>query len=37
MLHVLASGFDQPPGTDALLFAVGPGVSAEFVLLGWPE
>jgi alkylresorcinol/alkylpyrone synthase len=37
VLHVLASGFDQPPGTDALLFAVGPGVSAEFVLLGWPE
>jgi alkylresorcinol/alkylpyrone synthase len=37
VLHVLASGFDQPPGSDALLFAVGPGVSAEFVLLGWPE
>jgi alkylresorcinol/alkylpyrone synthase len=37
VLHVLAAGFDQPAGTDALLFAVGPGVSAEFVLLGWPE
>jgi alkylresorcinol/alkylpyrone synthase len=37
VLHVLASAFDQPAGTDALLFAVGPGVSAEFVLLGWPE
>jgi alkylresorcinol/alkylpyrone synthase len=37
VLHVLASGFDQPAGTDALLFAVGPGVSAEFVLLRWPE
>jgi alkylresorcinol/alkylpyrone synthase len=37
VLHVLAAGFDQPPGTDALLFAVGPGVSAEFVLLSWPE
>jgi len=37
VLHVLASGFDQPPGTQAVLFAVGPGVSAEFVLLGWPE
>jgi alkylresorcinol/alkylpyrone synthase len=36
VLHVLAAGFDQPAGTDALLFAVGPGVSAEFVLLGWP-
>ena len=35
VLHVLASGFDQKPGTDALLFAVGPGVSAEFVLLEW--
>jgi alkylresorcinol/alkylpyrone synthase len=37
VLHVLASGFDQPASTEALLFAVGPGVSAEFVLLGWPE
>jgi alkylresorcinol/alkylpyrone synthase len=37
ILHVLADGFDQPAGTEALLFAVGPGVSAEFVLLGWPE
>ncbi len=27
----------SPPASDALLFAVGPGVSAEFVLLGWPE
>ena len=35
VLHVLASGFDQPPGTTGLLFAVGPGVSAEFVLLDW--
>jgi alkylresorcinol/alkylpyrone synthase len=35
VLHVLASGFDQPAATDALLFAVGPGVSAEFVLLEW--
>ena len=36
VLHVLADGFSQPPGTTALLFAVGPGVSAEFVLLDWP-
>jgi alkylresorcinol/alkylpyrone synthase len=36
VLHVLAAGFDQPAGSDALLFAVGPGVSAEFVLLEWP-
>jgi alkylresorcinol/alkylpyrone synthase len=36
VLHVLAAGFDQPAGSDGLLFAVGPGVSAEFVLLEWP-
>jgi alkylresorcinol/alkylpyrone synthase len=37
VLHVLADGFTQPPGTRGFLFAVGPGVSAEFVLLEWPE
>jgi alkylresorcinol/alkylpyrone synthase len=37
VLHVLADGFSQPPGSRGLLFAVGPGVSAEFVLLEWPE
>jgi alkylresorcinol/alkylpyrone synthase len=36
VLHVLAAGFDQPAGSNGLLFAVGPGVSAEFVLLEWP-
>lgn len=36
VLHVLASGFEQEPGHRGLLFAVGPGVSAEFVLLEWP-
>jgi alkylresorcinol/alkylpyrone synthase len=36
VLHVLADGFRQPPGSNGLLFAVGPGVSAEFVLLEWP-
>ncbi|HEY5230430.1 MAG TPA: 3-oxoacyl-[acyl-carrier-protein] synthase III C-terminal domain-containing protein [Galbitalea sp.] len=36
VLHVLAAGFDQPSGSNGLLFAVGPGVSAEFVLLEWP-
>jgi alkylresorcinol/alkylpyrone synthase len=36
VLHVLAAGFDQPAESIALLFAVGPGVSAEFVLLEWP-
>ena len=35
ILHVLAAGFEQPAGTTGLLFAVGPGVSAEFVLLNW--
>lgn len=35
VLHVLADGFDQPAGAKGLLFAVGPGVSAEFVLLEW--
>ena len=37
VLHVLADGFEQPAGARGLLFAVGPGVSAEFVLLEWPE
>ncbi len=36
VLHVLASGFEQEAGHRGLLFAVGPGVSAEFVLLEWP-
>jgi alkylresorcinol/alkylpyrone synthase len=36
VLHVLAAGFEQPAATTGLLFAVGPGVSAEFVLLEWP-
>jgi alkylresorcinol/alkylpyrone synthase len=35
VLHVLADGFEQPVGSRGLLFAVGPGVSAEFVLLEW--
>ncbi len=35
VLHVLSDGFRQPPGTRGLLFALGPGVSAEFVLLEW--
>jgi alkylresorcinol/alkylpyrone synthase len=37
VLHVLSDGFEQEPGTRGLLFAVGPGVSAEFVLLEWPS
>lgn len=36
VLHVLADVDPQPSGTRGLLFALGPGVSAEFVLLEWP-
>ena len=37
VLHVLADFIDagQDAGTPGLLFALGPGVSAEFVLLEW--
>ncbi|HWR86099.1 MAG TPA: 3-oxoacyl-[acyl-carrier-protein] synthase III C-terminal domain-containing protein [Rhodoglobus sp.] len=35
VLHVLADFGEQPAGTRGLLFALGPGVSAEFVLLEW--
>ncbi|MFI2752291.1 type III polyketide synthase [Cellulomonas sp. P22] len=38
VLHVLAdalAGHDAPPGSPAVLFAIGPGVSAELVLLRW--
>jgi alkylresorcinol/alkylpyrone synthase len=35
VLHVLADGFAQEPGNRGLLFALGPGVAAEFVLLEW--
>lgn len=36
VLHVLADAGPQPSGTRGLLFALGPGVGAEFVLLEWP-
>jgi alkylresorcinol/alkylpyrone synthase len=38
VLHVLADSLAQgvDPGTMGLLFALGPGVSAEFVLMEWP-
>lgn len=36
VLHVLADMWEQPAGATGLLFALGPGVSAEFVLLEWP-
>ncbi len=35
VLHVLAAT-EPTPGAHGLLFALGPGVSAEFVLLRWP-
>lgn len=38
VLHVLADTMNAgvEPGSTGLLFALGPGVSAEFVLLEWP-
>lgn len=36
VLHVLGSVFAQPSAHRGLLFALGPGVSAELVLLEWP-
>ena len=40
VLHVLADAMNADPapapGSHALAFALGPGVSAEFVLLEWP-
>lgn len=35
VLHVLAEQMQQAPGTRGLLFALGPGVSAEIILLEW--
>lgn len=36
VLHVLAEQLDaHPPGTVGLLFALGPGVTSELVLLRW--
>ena len=39
VLHVLADTISAgvSPGGSGLLFALGPGVSAEFVLLEWPS
>ena len=38
VLHILADALGRgvAPGASGLLFALGPGVSAEFVLLDWP-
>lgn len=35
VLHVLADTLHQPPGTHGVLFALGPGVTSEYVLLRW--
>jgi alkylresorcinol/alkylpyrone synthase len=35
VLHVLADMLDQPDGTNGVLFALGPGVTSEYVLLRW--
>lgn len=35
VLHVLSDVLDQPPGTHGVLFALGPGVTSEYVLLRW--
>ncbi len=35
VLHVLAEVGEQPVGSRAVLFALGPGVTAELVLLEW--
>ncbi|MEO8529026.1 MAG: 3-oxoacyl-[acyl-carrier-protein] synthase III C-terminal domain-containing protein [Pseudolysinimonas sp.] len=35
VLHVLADMFVQPAGTYGVLFALGPGVTSEYVLLRW--
>lgn len=35
VLHVLAAVGERAPGERALLFALGPGVTAELVLLEW--
>lgn len=35
VLHVLADMLHQPVGTHGVLFALGPGVTSEYVLLRW--
>jgi len=37
VLHVLADMREQPPGAHGVLFALGPGVTSEYVLLHWAE
>ena len=35
VLHVLSDMLEQPVGTNGVLFALGPGVASEYVLLRW--
>jgi alkylresorcinol/alkylpyrone synthase len=35
VLHVLADMLEQPAGTHGVVFALGPGVTSEYVLLRW--
>jgi alkylresorcinol/alkylpyrone synthase len=35
VLHVLADMLHQPAGTNGVLFALGPGVTSEYVLMHW--
>lgn len=35
VLHVLSAMFEQAAGTTGVLFALGPGVTSEYVLLDW--
>lgn len=35
VLHVLSDMLEQPVGTHGVLFALGPGVTSEYVLLRW--
>ena len=35
VLHVLSDMLVQPAGTHGVLFALGPGVTSEYVLLRW--
>lgn len=35
VLHILADQLEQPAGARGLLFALGPGISSEIVLMEW--
>jgi alkylresorcinol/alkylpyrone synthase len=35
VLHVLSDMIEQPEGTHGMLFALGPGVTSEYVLMRW--